>query len=104
MSVVLDVISLHFLKQGFRKVSEEKGFLRIFHSPTKRTALVVDSHIGQRVISVLIHDVVNHFESLAKAEDRPRDVVLVFLIYAVLKNLLRGYVVGVQCSILQYHI
>lgn len=104
MSVVLYVISLHLLEQGLRKVSEEMGFLRIFHSPTKRTALVVDTHIGQRVVSVLIHDVVNHFESLAKAEDRPRDVVLVFLVYAVLKDLFRGYVVGVQCPILQYHV
>lgn len=104
MRVILDVISLHFLEQGFRKVSEELGFLWIVHSPTQRTALVVDTHIGQRVVSVLIHDVVNHFESLAKAEDWPRDVVIVFLIYAILENLFCGYVVGVQRAILHHHI
>ena len=100
VSMILDIISSHFLQQRFRKIHEEMGFLRIFDGPTKRAALVVDAHISQRVKSVLIHDVMNHFESLTETKHRPRDVVFIFLIYAVLEDLFCSYVIGMQCSIL----
>ena len=100
VSVILDIISFHFLQQRFRKIHEEMGFLRIFDCPTKRAALVVDAHISQRVKSVLIHNVMNHFETLTETKHRPRNVVFIFLIYAVLEDLFCCYVVGVQCPIL----
>ena len=79
----------HLVQQAVWKIFEHlSGRFRAIIFPIKLSVLAINPDVRQRVQTIIVHHIVKSLKTLANTKDRPVDSVIIFLLFAVLKNFL----------------